>query len=164
MENDDIKLGPNQVKSLIFQIFSYLSEDERRKFNTEIISKSSGIDQKQILSSLISNMSESATRNLLTLLEKLHESQIRENREHPRKPSFIPVDCSSEGASFTDFIQDISNGGVFIQTTGNYYVGQQITLIFSLPKAEEEINIGGEVVRLDSEGIGIKFSEPLTFI
>jgi hypothetical protein len=50
------------------------------------------------------------------------------------------------------------------QTTGNFYVGQKISLIFSLPKAEEEINIGGEVVRLDSEGIGIKFNAPLTFI
>ncbi len=164
MENDGIRLNINKVKSLIFQIFSYMSEAERRKLNSEIISKSSGIDHKQILSLLISNMPVSTTHNLLEQLEKWHKSKITETREHPRKPSFIPVECSSEGTSFTDFIQDISNGGVFIQTTGNFYIAQQITLTFSLPKAEEEINIGGEVVRLDSEGIGVKFIEPLTFI
>lgn len=164
MENGGIELGINKVKSLIFQFFSYMSEAERRKLNSVIISKSFGIDHKQILSLLISNMSESTTRNLLRQLKKWHKSKITETREHPRKPSFIPVECSSEGASFTDFIQDISNGGVFIQVTGNFYMGQQITLTFSLPKVEEEIKIGGEVVRLDSEGIGIKFSEPLAFI
>ncbi len=164
MENDGIELSINKVKSLIFHIFSYMSEAERRKLNSEIISKSSGIDHKQILSLLISNMSESTTRNLMGQLEKWHKSKITETREHPRKPSFIPVECSSEGTSFTDFIQDISNGGVFIQATGNFYIGQQITLTFSLPKVEEEINIGSEVVRLDSEGIGVKFNEPLTFI
>jgi len=153
MENNGIELSINKVKSQILKIFSFMSEAERRKLNSEIISKSSGIDHKQILSLLISNMSESTTRDLIT-----------ETREHPRKPSFIPVECSSQGTSFTDFIQDISNGGVFIQTTGNFYIGQQITLAFSLPKAEEEINISSEVVRLDSEGIGVKFNEPLTFI
>ena len=164
MENNGIELSINKVKSIIFKIFSYMSEAEKRKLNSEIISKASGIDQKQILSLLISNMSETTTLNLLRQLEKWHKSKITETREHPRKPSFIPVECSSEGTPFTDFIQDISNGGVFIQTTGNFYIGQQITLTFSLPKAEEEINIGGEVVRLDSEGIGVKFNEPLTFI
>jgi type IV pilus assembly protein PilZ len=164
MENDDIKLSINNVRSRILQIFPNIPEAEMRSLNTELISKLSGIDQKQILSLLMSNMSESAIRNLLERLEKWQQSKVAEKRKHPRKSSFIPVDCSSEGVSFTDFIQDISNGGIFIQTNGNFYVGQQITLIFSLPKAEEEINIDGEVVRLDSEGIGVKFNEPLTFI
>jgi hypothetical protein len=146
MENDDIKLSINNVRSRILQIFPNIPEAEMRSLNTELISKLSGIDQKQILSLLMSNMSESAIRNLLERLEKWQQSKVAEKRKHPRKSSFIPVDCSSEGAN------------------GNFYVGQQITLIFSLPKAEEEINIDGEVVRLDSEGIGVKFNEPLTFI
>ena len=164
MENNGIDMSINKVKSQIFKIFSFMSEAERQKLNSEIISKSSGIDHKQIFSLLISNMSESTTRDLLRQLSKWHKSKITETREHPRKPSFIPVECSSQGTSFTDFIQDISNGGVFIQTTGNFYIGQQITLAFSLPKAGEEINISSEVVRIDSEGIGVKFNEPLTFI
>ncbi|UCD89681.1 MAG: PilZ domain-containing protein [Desulfobacterales bacterium] len=164
MKYDDIEPSPNKAKSLILQIFSYMSEAERRKLISGIIAKSSAIDHKQVLSLLISNMSESANRNLLKYLEKWHKFKIKETREHSRKPSFIPVECASEGASFTDFIQDISNGGVFIQTTGNFYIGQQITLTFSLPKVADEIQVGGEVVRLDAEGIGVKFHEPLTFI
>ena len=33
MENDGIELSINKVKFLIFQIFSYMSEAERRKLN-----------------------------------------------------------------------------------------------------------------------------------
>jgi type IV pilus assembly protein PilZ len=164
MENNDQKLGIDQVKTLIFKIFVHMSEADRQVLNSQIIAKLSGIDHKKILSVLISQMSESTTRDLLRQLREWQKSTISETREHPRKPSFIPVECSSQGTSFTDFIQDISNGGVFIQTTGNFYIGQHIKLTFSLPKTEEEINISGEVVRLDSEGIGVRFNEPLTFI
>jgi hypothetical protein len=98
MENDDIKLSINNVRSRILQIFPNIPEAEMRSLNTELISKLSGIDQKQILSLLMSNMSESAIRNLLERLEKWQQSKVAEKRKHPRKSSFIPVDCSSEGA------------------------------------------------------------------
>lgn len=72
------------------------------------------------------------------LLKELEESLLSERRKHPRAHSFIPVECSSsDGVCFTDFIQDISNGGVSIQTDGHLFVGQQITHTFSLPKARK---------------------------
>jgi len=98
------------------------------------------------------------------LLRKLEQSKRQEKRKYPRKPSFIPVDCTSYEACFTDFIQDISSGGVFIQADGHFYVGQQITLTFTLPKIEKDISVGGEVVRINSRGIGVKFNEPLTVV
>ena len=97
------------------------------------------------------------------LLKKVEESVLLEMRKHPRDPSFIPVECSSsDGVCFTDFIQDISDGGFFIQTDGHFFVSQQITLTFSLPKAGKDISVSGEVVRIDSRGIGVKFNELLT--
>ena len=98
------------------------------------------------------------------LLNRLKQSKRQEMRKYPRKPSFIPVDCTSYEACFTDFIQDISSGGVFIQADGHFYVGQQITLTFTLPKIEKDISVGGEVVRINSQGIGVKFNEPLTVV
>ena len=97
------------------------------------------------------------------LLKKVEESVSPEMRKYPRDPSFIPVECSSnDGVCFTDFIQDISDGGVFIQTDGPFFESQKITLTFSLPNADKDISISGEVVRIDSQGIGVKFNELLT--
>ena len=164
MENAGIELSLEKAKARIFQIFDYMSEAEKKKINSTIISSSQKVDNQKILAVLLPNISESYIHKLLDQLEKWHQSKLTEMRGHPRKPSFIPVELSSDDVFFTDFIQDISNGGVFIKNKGNFFLGQQITLVFSLPKFEEEINVAGEVVRLDSEGIGVKFNEPLKII
>jgi Tfp pilus assembly protein PilZ len=80
-------------------------------------------------------------------------------RKHPRKTSLIAVDCATHDNCFTNFIHDISNGGVFIETNAPFYVNQKITLTFSLPGADGPILIGGEVIRVDSKGIGVAFVE-----
>ena len=110
---------------------------------------------------MIMEMSDSERKELLT---KWEEYQRNELRKYPRKPSFIPVECSSFDACFTDFIQDISSGGVFIQTDGHFFVGQQITLTFTTPKSEDDITISGEVVRINTRGIGVRFKEPLAAV
>jgi Tfp pilus assembly protein PilZ len=108
---------------------------------------------------MIMDMSDSDKRELLN---KWEQHRRHELRQYPRKPSFIPVECSSFEACFTDFIQDISDGGVFIQTNGHFFVGQKITLSFTIPKAGVDTTIGGEVVRVNTQGIGVQFNRPLT--
>ena len=80
-----------------------------------------------------------------------------EMREHPRKTSLIAVDCTTHDVCFTNFIQDISSGGVFIETNAHFYVGQELKMNFSLPEIENPIAVGGEVIRVNSHGIGVKF-------
>ncbi len=110
---------------------------------------------------LILDMSEAAQQNMLKELQNKHTEEkgtpSEEMRTHPRKASFIAADCSTTDVCFTHFIQDISNGGVFIETDGPFYVGQELKLNFSLPEVEIPIFIGGEVVRVNSRGIGVKF-------
>lgn len=110
---------------------------------------------------MILKMSDTEKKGLLTKWEQYRRPEMR---KYPRKPAFIPVDCSSFEACFTDFIQDISSGGVCIQTDGHFFLGQQITLTFTIPKAEEDITVSGEVVRVNTRGIGVRFSEPLTTV
>jgi len=59
------------------------------------------------------------------------------------------------------FIQNISNGGVFIHTDFSINIDQQITMTFSLSRAEKDIKVSGKVVRVDSQGIGVKFDKLL---
>lgn len=110
---------------------------------------------------IILNMPEKDQRNLMVELEVRHPHKrqkfMAERRKFSRKSSLIAIDCVTNNKHFTDFIQNISNGGVFIQTGFSFYVGQELTMNFSLPNVEDIINISGEVVRLDSQGIGVKF-------
>ena len=145
MTDDTNRIRPKEVNVRIFEIVSNMPEDEMRKF----------------LSILISEIPKEKGLELLTKLEGWVQSKQLDLREHHRKHSSILVEILSDGVIFTDFIQDISNGGVFIQTNGNFSVYQQITMTFSLPKAKKDITVGGKIVRVDSQGIGVQFDELL---
>jgi len=164
MENNESELNIYKTNARLFQILSYMSEAERQKLQSALIANLPKSESRKHLSVLIPNLSVTKRLKLLKKLENWHRSKLAELREHPRKSSFISTECLSDGVSFTDFIQNISNGGVFIQTDANFYIGQQITMTFSLPKVEKDITVSGKVVRCDSQGIGVKFDELLHHI
>lgn len=164
MAKNDTKRDLYDVISRLFEIIRYMSAAERKEFLSVIISNLSEEEIQQLLPILIANISESKRWNLLEKLETFQKSKLTELREHPRRPSFIPVECSSQEVSFTDFIQDISRGGVYIQTDGNFYVGQTITLTFSLHKDEDVMSVKGKIARIDPNGIGVKFEKALSLI
>jgi len=138
-----------------------MPEVERRELQSILSNKESETENQKDLSFLISNISEAERRTLLEKLLNWCHSNHLELREHCRKAFSIPVEHSINGVSFVYFIQNISNGGVFIQTDSNFHIGQQIILIFSPTKAEKDITVSGKVVRFDSQGIGVKFDELL---
>jgi len=161
MEKNEDELNIYKINAQLFQILSYMSEAERRKLQSTLIANLPKSESRKHLSVLIPNLSVTKRLKLLKKLGNWHHSKIAELREHPRESSFIPAECVSDGVSFTDFIQNISNGGVFIQTDADFYIGQQITMTFSLPKVDKDITVSGKVVRFDSQGIGVKFDELL---
>ena len=164
MKDTENKLSVNELKSRILQLIDDMSDTDRQRLLTLLFANQSQDENRKLLSMIIAVLPELNLRKLWEQLENWHKFRLRELRGHPRKPSFIAVECSSEGTCFTDFIQDISNGGVFIQTDGSFFVGQQLTLTFSLPKSKKDINISGEVARVDDQGIGVKFNEPLAIL
>lgn len=121
------------------------------------------------LIALIIDLNEKDQRQLLeelavkyaSTIEKSSEKRrkdIENMRKHPRKPDLIPVECSTHDVCFTNFINDISDGGVYIKTNAPFYVGQEIQLDFALPETRNAIAVVGEVVRVDAQGIGVKFT------
>lgn len=103
---------------------------------------------------LIENMSEDEQ---LILLKELKQRPFKERRKHERKPFFIVVDYSAEERVYKDWIKNISAGGVFIETHMPFSVGQEVSLTFPLPNYQKYIKIIGEVVRIDLQGIGVRF-------
>ena len=113
------------------------------------------------LHELISNMSEAGARELLKELEKRDQSTTSDKRKYPRKQVFSYVECVGDGCEFSDFIQDISAGGLFVETQIPFFIGQKLTMTFSFPDADRPTQTTGKVVRIDSKGLGVKFDEPI---
>ena len=104
---------------------------------------------------LIMKLSEDEQRRLLNELEKTY---FLKKRKHHRKPYFSVVDYASQGGAYTDFIQNISAGGVFIGTSAAFHVGQELSMAFPLPISHKHILIGGEIAWVSPNGIGVKFN------
>ena len=92
-----------------------------------------------------------------TLLKYLEEKHIAGRRKYLRKTYFMEVNFATPNRVSSGYIQNISSDGLFVETREPLSVGQQITLSFRLPNSEEHIKIGGEITRVSSDGIGVKF-------
>ena len=82
---------------------------------------------------------------------------MRERRKHVRKPFFMVVDYATRDRTYKDFIQNISIGGVFIETHTFLGAGQKVAMSFSLPNCQKHVKITGEIVRTNLHGVGVKF-------
>jgi Tfp pilus assembly protein PilZ len=103
---------------------------------------------------LIKNMSQDERQ---ALLKELEERLFKDKREYQRKAFFMIIDYSTEDRVYKEYIQNISAGGLFIETPLPFSVGQEVSLSFPLPNYLKYIRIAGEVVRISPQGIGVKF-------
>lgn len=105
---------------------------------------------------LINGMSESQCQQFLRHL-KTRRNQDR--RVDPRKTCAIPVDYTAGGPVFKDFIQNISAGGLSIETQKAFSPGQEITLTFIPLDRQKPVRISGKIVRNGPTAIGVKFKD-----
>ena len=117
------------------------------------MNKSQYVDR---LFEIISDMSEEEQKELLNDLEG---RVIKKKRKHPREGCLITVDYVTKGRAYQNFIQDISTEGVFIETRESFAVGDKSLLTISYSNEQRPFKIEGEVVRIDSKGVGIKFKK-----
>lgn len=87
------------------------------------------------------------------------DSTFKEKRSNQRIPSTTPVSYATRGIAYEDFLQDISAGGVFIETSAMFTVGQTLSLTIPLPGHQHFITVTGEVVRATGHGIGVRFDQ-----
>ena len=87
------------------------------------------------------------------LLKDLEAKHSQGRRKFARRPYFMPIE-----RAFNGYIQNISSGGLLIETREALSVGQQVILSFLRPKSREHVKIGGEVVRQIPNGLGVKFN------
>jgi len=115
------------------------------------------LNESMITARLIELIKKMPEDEQKTLLKELKEKPFEGRRKHKRKSFIMAVDYSTQDHIYKDFIQDISAGGVFIQTNMPFTVGQVVSLTFPLPNYQKHIKVIGEVVRTSQLGIGVKF-------
>lgn len=89
------------------------------------------------------------------------QTQNSERRKDARKKvngvHLVVADCRTMEGGFQAPINNISSGGVFIDTRQRLFAGQEIALKFDFPEAGSTIMANGEIVRTSFEGAGIRF-------
>jgi Tfp pilus assembly protein PilZ len=94
---------------------------------------------------------------LFERLEKAAVESEEAQRDHVRKDLLDIVDYTVQGNYYRDFIEDMSESGVFIRTSNSFSVGQEIIITFISPKMDRPFKIHGSIARVLPEGVGVKF-------
>jgi protein phosphatase len=79
--------------------------------------------------------------------------------EPPKAKPRIVVEYDTEDGSYRSFVQHINIDGVFIETGGSFYVGQEILLAFSIGDDGSSFMINGKVANREEKGIDVKFEK-----
>jgi len=103
---------------------------------------------------LVQNMSEAEQKRAVKMLEA---QQVLERRQSPRMKCQASVDWATSEVGHTDFVRDISDNGTFIETSWPLNIGQELSMVFTLPVTDMPIKIKGQVVWTGTLGIGINF-------
>ena len=89
------------------------------------------------------------------------QTRNSERRKDARKKvnggRLVVADCRTMDNDFQAPINNLSSGGVFINTRQRLFVGQEIALTFDFPGTRKPIMANGEIVRTSFEGAGIRF-------
>lgn len=95
------------------------------------------------------------------LIRALRGSMLKERRRHARLPFCTAVSCQIDengGKSFDTVSINIGEGGMLLNSSGNFEIGKRLKLDFTLTDKAQVRNAQGLVVRKDHEGnTGIEF-------
>jgi len=84
-----------------------------------------------------------------------------ERRKDARKKvdetQLMVANCRTMDCDFQAPVENISSGGIYINTRQHLFAGQEIAIKFDFPDARNTIMANGEVVRTSMDGVGIRF-------
>lgn len=108
---------------------------------------------------LVANLSDERKQ---ILLDTLVEWQQKEQRNDSRMSCLLAVDFATQKRAYRDFMQDLSKGGVYIETREPINVGETISLTFATSNPQSNFKMSGKIVRSDNKGIGVEFNNKLS--
>jgi len=149
MAEHNPKLTKYEILSQIFELIDTIPKERLPELLNELASK----NIKSILYKIVVDMNENEQLGLFSKLEELFLGK----RLHARKECLLTTDYVFDDRAYRNFVKDISEGGVYVQTNQPIEVGNEIIQSFSLSSEQIPFKFSGEVVRADKGGIGVKF-------
>lgn len=110
-----------------------------------------------VTTQLIERIKNMSLEQQVKLLKEFDTEKSREYRQHDRKVFLMTVDYVVGDRYYRDFIENMSDSGVFIKTSQAFSVGQAVLMTFMSPDYQQPFKIGGAIARVTPDGIGIKF-------
>ena len=86
---------------------------------------------------------------------------LQERRATIRRNCMIPVDYVVNSRAYRDFIENISQQGVFIGTKRPVSPGTELVLTFTWKQTGKLIKSSGIVIRKNRKGFAVIFPQPL---
>jgi Tfp pilus assembly protein PilZ len=127
-------------------------------------------EQKRVILQIIERIFDMSNEQRLDLLRKLEEVPQHEltlgERNEIRKTYDRTISFYIQNRRYQALCKDISSGGIFIQTNEVFHLGQMVTLDIPFSNGDQSIQVPAEIVRVDTEGIGLKFmkKEKVTYV
>ncbi len=124
----------------------------RNKANIEILNLSSADyrDSEGTLESILFVFYEGSHRDE-------EEGDDTGRRRHERIYLHEIVEYIVDGEYYRDFLQDVSESGIFIRTGRKFQPGKEVLMTLVAPGQDRPVKIHGEVVRSDPGGVGVEF-------
>ena len=115
------------------------------------------LNRDQVRKLLIAIIDSLSLEEMRQLFKKLKSLQHREQRKYSRKDFSRIIDYTVEGRHYRDFIENISESGLFFKPSHTFSVGQTIQITFMSPDYQKPFKMDGEIVRVSTDGVGVKF-------
>jgi len=118
-------------------------------------------EKNDVILQLFKQILEMTDGERLDLLEQLGKVPVKElslgDRDGFRRMYDQTITFSTQDRQYRALCKDISNGGLFIQTSEIFQLGQLVTLDIPFSNGKESIKVAAEIVRVNPDGIGLKF-------
>jgi Tfp pilus assembly protein PilZ len=90
-------------------------------------------------------------------LQKKNPAIEKDPREYPRRQYHKSIRLNYKDKNYRGEFKNISKGGVFIKTDIKFAIGKQIRLAIPGSRIRNNISLKGLIVRISTEGFGVKF-------
>ncbi len=96
-------------------------------------------------------------RSKPTPVPRRQNTKSRNTRVHVRKTCFVETHFAANRQLFEGIIKNLSAGGTYIQVKGRFSVGGDIIVAGPFAADQEDVKRRGKIVRMDGQGIGVRF-------
>ncbi len=117
------------------------------------------VKHSDVITKLFKIILELDEEQQLFILAQAEEMLIGDKRSKSRKPCSIIVNYAFNGRAFVNYIKDISQKGLFIETREPVRKGELISMTFSLPGFNKPLKVKGRITHVTPQGAGVEFME-----